>query len=152
PTLSRSPPPAVLLEKATGLALVVREREQEQLGGDELVAALLCLLVGEVEERVQLARDLNLTAMALDLGQSRDRLTHGVAKARNVDAGARKQRGAAPVVLREQRREHVQRLDELLVVADGDALGVGEGPLELGGELVQAHRRASGGFAPVFKA
>jgi hypothetical protein len=33
----------------------------------------------------------------------------------------------------------VLRLDELLVVAHGDALRIGEGLLELGGELVEAH-------------
>jgi hypothetical protein len=47
-------------------------------------------------------------------------------------------RGAA-VVLVEQGQQQVLRLDELLVVADGQALGVGDGLLELGGEFVEAH-------------
>jgi hypothetical protein len=33
----------------------------------------------------------------------------------------------------------VARLDELLVAAHGDALGIGQGLLELGGEFVEAH-------------
>jgi hypothetical protein len=36
----------------------------------------------------------------------------------------------------------VQRLDELLVLPYGDALGVPQGLLKLGGELVEAHRIA----------
>jgi hypothetical protein len=33
----------------------------------------------------------------------------------------------------------MHRLDELLIVADGDALGIGKGLLEFGGEFVVAH-------------
>ena len=40
----------VLLEQPSGLALVLGQGEQEQLGGDELVAALLGFLVGQVEQ------------------------------------------------------------------------------------------------------
>ena len=65
---------AVLLEQAPGLALVVGQREQEQLGGDELVAALLRFLVGEVEQIVEVARDRDLAALPFDLGQAVDRL------------------------------------------------------------------------------
>src|SRR6266849_2653643 len=65
---------AVLLQQAAGLALVFSERKQKQLGSDELVAALLRFLVSEIEESVQLARDLHLAAVTLDLGQARNRL------------------------------------------------------------------------------
>ena len=41
---------------------------------------------------------------------------------------------------------HVRRLDELVVAADGQRLGVGQGLLESAGELVHAHGiTASGG-------
>ena len=69
--LARQP---VLLEQPAGVALVVGEREQEQLAGDELVAALGRFLVGEVEQVVEVARDADLAAGALDLGQARDRV------------------------------------------------------------------------------
>ena len=45
------------LRMRPGLALVLRGGEQEQLGGDELVAALGGFLVGEVEQVVEVARD-----------------------------------------------------------------------------------------------
>ena len=48
--------------------------KQEQLGGDELVAALLRFLVGEVEQVGELARDVDFAARALDLRQAVDRL------------------------------------------------------------------------------
>jgi hypothetical protein len=53
--------------------------------------------------------------------------------------GAGEQRRGAAVLLREQRREQVLRLDEAVVVAEREALGIGERLLELGGELVEAH-------------
>jgi hypothetical protein len=57
----------------------------------------------------------------------------------SIDAGALQQRGGAAVVLPQQSQQQVLRLDELLVAAHGHALGIGEGLLELGGELVEAH-------------
>src|SRR5690606_1159889 len=51
---------AVLLEQAAGLALVLTQREQEHLAGDELVAALLRLAVGDVEQVVEIAPEADL--------------------------------------------------------------------------------------------
>src|SRR5207245_44266 len=65
---------AVFLQQAAGLALVLGEREQKELRGDELVAALLRFLVGQIQQAVQLARDLHLPAVALHLRQTRHRL------------------------------------------------------------------------------
>ena len=53
-----------------GLALVVGEGQQEELAGDELVAALARLLVGEVEEVVEIARNRDFAALALDLRET----------------------------------------------------------------------------------
>ena len=128
-----------LLEQAAGVALVLREREQEQLARDELVAALDGFLVGQVEQVVEVARDRDLAAGALDLGQAVDRLLERVLQARHGDPGAREQRRRAAVLLREQRRQQVLRLDEAVVVAEREALGVVERLLELGGEFVEAH-------------
>ena len=50
------------------------------------------------------------------------------------------ERTGAAVLLVEQRAEHVRRLDELVVRADGQGLGVGEGRLESAGEFVHSHR------------
>ena len=96
---------AIFLGKTAGLALVVGEREQEQFAGDELVAALGRFLVGEVEKVVEIARDRNLAALSLDLGQAADRLGERGFECRNVDAGAREQRRAAAVFLLQQRGE-----------------------------------------------
>src|SRR5690606_23920737 len=103
---------AALLEQAAGLALVVGEREQEHLAGDELVAALLRLAVGDVEQVVEVAADADLAAVTFDLGQAADRFGNRSLERRHIDAGALQQRYAAAVVLLEQRLHHVQRLDE----------------------------------------
>ena len=55
---------------------------------------------------------------------------------------ALEQRAPGAVGLAQQRREQVQRLDVLVVVVQGQALGIGQGLLELRGELVQTHGKA----------
>ena len=130
---------AVLLEQASGLALVLGQRQQEQLGGDELVASLLGFLVGEIEQIGQLARDVDLAAVALDLGQALDARAQGLAQRRHVDAGLGQDRGGAAILLIDQGQQQMLRLDIGIVVAHREALRVGEGLLELGREFVEAH-------------
>ena len=57
----------------------------------------------------------------------------------HVDPGAGEQRRAAPVFLLQQRGQQVGGLDEAVVVAEREALGVAQGLLELGREFVEAH-------------
>jgi hypothetical protein len=59
------------------------------------------------------------------------------------DACAGEQRRRAAVLLRQERCEQVLRLDEAVVVAEREALGVVECLLELGCELVEAHGASS---------
>ena len=129
----------MLLEQAPAFALVVGERQQEHLGRDELVAALLRFLVGEVEQIGQIAPDLHFAAVAFHLGQAR----HGVVQRRlqrvDVAAGTGQQRTRPAVGIVEQSQQQVLRLDELVVVADGQALGIGQGLLQFGREFVETH-------------
>src|SRR6266853_1707883 len=131
---------AVFLQQAAGFALVVVERKQKELRGDELVAALLRFLVGQVQQAVQLARDLHLPAVAFYLRKTRDRLLGRLPQPRDIDARAGQKRRAPALFLVEQGGEQVERFDELMVLPDGYALGVAESLLKLGGELVQSHR------------
>ncbi len=130
---------AGFLEQPAGLALVARQRQQEHLRGDELVAALLRFLVGEIEQVGEVTADRHLAAGAFHLRQAVDGRVQRLPQRRDIDAGTRQQRRGAAVVLVEQGQQQVLRLDHLVVVADGDALGVGDGLLELGGEFVEAH-------------
>ncbi len=130
---------AVLPGDATGFALVVGQREQEHLAGDELVAALLRFLVGQVEQVAEVATDRHLAAMTFDLGQPGQRLTQILLEGRHIDTGAGQQRRSAAIVLVDQRQQQVLRFDELLVAANGQALGIGQRLLELGGEFVDTH-------------
>ena len=134
----------MLLEQPAGLALVVGQRKQEQFAGDELVAALARYLVGQVEQIAELARNADLAALAFDLGQAVDRLFGRGLQRRHVDAGAREQRTGAAVLLVQQAREQVLRLDKAVVVGQRQALRVGERLLELGGEFVETHDPALG--------
>ena len=131
---------AVLLEQPAGLALVVGEREQEELARDELVAALDRFLVGQVEQVVEVARDGDLAALPLDLRQPLDRLGERRLDLGHGHARAGEQRRGAAVLLVQQRGQQVLRLDEAVVVAERHALGVGQRLLEFGRELVEAHR------------
>ena len=122
-----------------GVALVVGEREQEQFAGDELVAALGGVLVGQVEQVAEFARGADLAALPFDLRQAGDRLVERGLERRHVDAGAGEQRGGAAVLLVKQAGQQVRRLDKAVVVAQRQALRVGERLLQLGGEFVETH-------------
>ena len=130
---------AVLLEQASGLALVIAGREQEHLGSDEFIAAFLRLLVGEIEQIGQVAPDLHFAAMPFHLGQTLDRLLQRGLQRRDIAAGARQQRSCAAVGIVEQGQQQVLRLDELVVAADRQTLGIGQRLLELGGKFVETH-------------
>ena len=93
---------AVILEQPAGVALVVGEREQKYLAGNELVAALGRDLVGEIEQIGQLARGADFAALAFDLGQTIDGLGERGLEWRDVDAGAGEERSGAAVFLIEQ--------------------------------------------------
>jgi len=57
----------------------------------------------------------------------------------NVDPGVRQQGRGRTVLLLQQGEQQMLRLDEGIVVTDGDALGIGQGLLKLGREFVQTH-------------
>ena len=73
---------AGVLQQVRERTLVLERREQEQLAGDVLVAALLRDLVGEVEQAAQVVRDVDLAARALDLRQAVDGLARPASAAR----------------------------------------------------------------------
>jgi hypothetical protein len=129
---------AGFLEQAAALALVLGQGQQEHLRGDELVAGLLRFLVGDIEQVGQVAADADFAAVAFDLGQALQRLRQRRLQPADIGAGALQQRGGAAVVLVEQGQQQVLRLDELLVVAHGQALGIGKRLLELGGEVCRS--------------
>jgi hypothetical protein len=130
---------AGLLQETSGLALVRGGGEQEQLGSDVLVAALLRFLVGDVEELRQLARDVHLAGGAFHLRQLLDGLGETLAEKLRIASRLADQAGDAAVFLAEEREQQVGGLDVLLVAAERQALRLGEGFLQLGGELVKAH-------------
>ncbi len=134
--LARQP---LLFEQAARRALVVGQRQQEQLAGDELVAALRRFLVGQVQQVVEIAGNRDLAAGPLDFRKISDRRLERRLHLGHRDAGTRQQRRGAGVFLREQCREQVLRLDEAVVVAEGETLRVSERLLELGRQLVESH-------------
>ena len=57
----------------------------------------------------------------------------------DVGAGLHEQRAHRAALAVEQRQHDVRRLEELVVAADGQGLGIGQGLLESAGEFVHAH-------------
>ena len=135
------------LQQLASVALVVEGREHEQLAGDELIAALLRQLVGDVEQAVQVVGDVDLAGRALDLRQPIELRAELRSAAVDVDARLDQERlrRCRPAV--EQRRHHVRRLDELIVAADAQRLRVGQRLLEAAREFVHAHGLRPGVFA-----
>jgi hypothetical protein len=129
----------MLLCQAPAFALVVAKREQEHLRGDELVASFLRFLVGQIQQIGQIATDLHLAAVSLDLGQTTDGLIERGLERLHIDAGPRQQRRARAVLLLQQGQQQVLRLDHLMVMTDGKTLRIGQSLLKLGSQFVQAH-------------
>ena len=134
---------ARLFEDASRIALVARERQQEELARDELVATLDGFLVGQIEEIVEIARDRDLAAGAFHLGQPIDRLLECLLQPGDRDASACEERRRAAILLGEQRRQQMLGLDETVVVSKRQALRVVERLLEFGRQLVETHGSAS---------
>ena len=114
--------------------LVLERGEHEQLGRDVVVLALLRQLVGDVQQAIEVLRHVDVTRRALHRGQLVDRGVEILAQLGDVGAGLHEQRARAAVLLVEQRGEHVRGLHELVVTADGQGLGVGQGRLKPAGE------------------
>jgi hypothetical protein len=136
-TALRSRPASRARRPASPLSSV--SASKEQLGRDELVAALAGLFLAQVQQVDQVAADLDIAARARHLRQPLDRAVQGSLQPRHPHAGALEQRPARAVRLTDQGAQQVHRLDVLVVVVQGEALGIGQGLLELGGEFIQTH-------------
>jgi hypothetical protein len=67
-----------------------------------------------------------LAGCAFDLRQAADRLLQALLQRSRITAGLGDQRGGEAVLLREERRKQVLRLDLLMVLPDREALRLGE--------------------------
>ena len=129
---------AVAAHDAADVVLGVGQRQQEHLAADELVAALGGFLVGRLQQLHQVAPGLHRLAAALHLRQVADGGFHGRDQRPGIGAGAVEQR-TRPVGLLQHGGQQVRRLDIRVVAGDGQTLGIAQGLLEGGGELVLAH-------------
>ena len=118
------------LQCATDFALVVERGEHEQLGGDERIAALLRELVGDVEQAVQIVRDIDVAFLSGDLRQLLQDLPDACTQRGHVDAGLREQRHGRAALLVEQRGQEVHRFEHVVVAPDCERLRIGERLLE----------------------
>ncbi len=119
--------------------LVLERRKHEQLARDVLVAALLRELVGQVQHLAEVVRKMNLAAGAFHLREVVERLAELRAQPVDVGTGLVEQRAHRAALLVEQRQHQVRGLDELVVAAERQRLGIGEGHLELAGQFVGSH-------------
>ena len=120
-------------------AIALGQRQQEHLDGHILVATLFGVLFGLGEQLEQLAADLRLAGLAADLRQVLQCGLDRAAQGRDANAGTLQQCTAGTVRLGNDGGQHVDRLDVGVVCRDGQALGFGQGFLELGGEFVYTH-------------
>ena len=131
---------AVGLEQPSQLAAVVAGREHEQFAGNELIAALLRQLVGDVQQLVQVVAEQHFAAGTLDFRHPIQ--SPGEIRAQFGDLSARllEQRPCGSALLFEQRRHEMHGLDVLIIAAHGERLGIGQCRLKLGRQLVHTHR------------
>mmetsp|Transcript_6214 Transcript_6214/g.25125 ORF Transcript_6214/g.25125 Transcript_6214/m.25125 type:complete len:674 (-) Transcript_6214:1823-3844(-) len=139
---------AMAAHDAGQVGLGIGQGQQEHLAGDELVAALAGFLFGGLQQRHQVPPGLHRLARTADLGQAGDQSVERRLQRRRLDACPLQQRARA-VVLGQHRRQHMDRLDIGVVAGDGQALGLAQGFLEAGGELVGTHGMKSPVAPPV---
>ena len=125
-----------------GVALVVSQRQQEKLAGNELISTLDGLFFGRLQERDHVAPHRDLL-MPLHLRQPLDGGFRRSQQAGHIDACAVHQ-CLGRVVGADHRRQHMRRFDVGVVVGERQSLGLGQGFLKLGGELVDSHRDPRG--------
>jgi hypothetical protein len=130
---------ASLFQGIAECALVLQRRQHEHFAGDELVAALLCQLVSEIEQFQKVAGNLHIAPGTFDLGQTIQHLTKGGPEAGHVDAALGQQRTDGAAVLIQQGDHDMHGLDELLVAAERQALRIRQGRLEFAGQFVHSH-------------
>ena len=124
-------------------APVLESGQREELARDVLVLPLLGELVGEVEQLAEVVRGDDLAPRALHPRQAVQGLGELVAQRRDVDPGLGEERAHGAPLLVEQGGHHVHRLQVLVIATHGEALGVGQGRLEPGRQLVHPHRHRS---------
>ena len=116
--------------------------EQEHLAGDELVAALVASLSAACSSATSSRPSCTCCPPPCTCGSASIAVSSAVRSAGDVGAGALEQRLRA-VGLGQHRGQQVGRLDVGVVVRHRQALGVGQGLLELGGEFVDSHGNPS---------
>ena len=119
-----------ILRKTARLAPVLREGEKQHFRRDELVAALHRLLLREVEEVHEVARDLHVAARARNLRQALDGRVHFARQALDVHARTFKKAPARTFTVGEHSRQNVHRLDDLAVMSKRERLGLTQRFLE----------------------
>src|ERR1700722_17601881 len=119
---------------------VIASREHEQLTGNELIAALLRQLVGDVQQLVQVVAEQHLAAGSLHLGHPVERASEIGAQLRYLCARLLQQRAGGAALLVEQRGHEMHRLDVLIVAADGQRLSIGQSRLKFCSQLIHSHR------------
>ncbi len=130
---------AGLAQQLAQRALVLHRRQHEQLRGDVLVVALLSQLVGEIEDAGEVGGDVYVATSALHLGHLVQLFAQLGAQQVHVHIGLLQQVARGAALLVEQGHHDVGRLDVHMVAAQGQALGVGQGGLELAGQFFHAH-------------
>src|SRR5262249_1741222 len=119
---------------------VLESREHEQLAGNELVAALLCQLVSDVEKLVEIAGDVDLAGRPLDSRQPVEKPLQLGAQLVDVDTGFEQQGTYAAALAVEHGEQYVRRLHELMVASERQRLCIGQCLLEFAREFVLPHK------------
>ena len=138
-TLARTRPAHDLADRT----LVLDRGQNEQFGRDVLVLALLRELVGLIEQATELIGDMHVTGRALHRRQAVQRLAKRRAQLVHIDVGLGEQMAYRAPLLIEQCRQQVRGLDELVVTAHRNALGIGQRHLEFACQSVHPHGEIS---------
>ncbi len=133
---------------APGRTAVAGNGQQKPFAGDELILMLLRQFVGLVEQARQFVADRHLAVLTGDFRQLIQGLAEFLFQDRQIDAGLAQHRQAVAALLVDQCRKQMDRLDQAVVTADGQALGIAQSLLEFAGEFIDTHAVPLSWIAP----
>ena len=128
-----------LLQNIGQRTLQIHRRQDKQLTGNVLVATLLSQLVGQVQNLDQVVGKIDLALSATDSWQALQAFTQLGPQLIHPHARLAQQVPAGAALLVQQRNHHVRRLNQLMIHAHSQALGIRQGQLELTRQLVHSH-------------
>ncbi len=121
------------------LSLVGESRQDDGFAGDEFIPVFLRCLVSLIQKPAQLIGHGDVSAIALNLGQTLQDVIQSLAQCRQIKAGLRQQGPYRAAFLIKQTDHQVDRLNKIVVITQRQRLRIRQRGLQLACQLIHSH-------------